>query len=176
MHIPVYIAASGLSGLFTALGINLRTFILDGLAFLVVVFILGRYVYPPLIKAIDGKMAELEAASRLKSTAEAMLEKTHAQADSLIAAAQDTASDIVSTAHTEADGILAAARLKAAAQADRIVSEAREELVRDVEDARYKLRREMVTAVADATEQLTGEHLTAKMDDAMIERTLAGKR
>lgn len=170
------IGSTGIAGLFSALGLNWTTFILDGLAFLVVVFILRRYVYPPLVKAIDEKAEEIKAAAKAKATAEEMLEKTHTQADKIIAEAQASASDIVATAHGEADDIVAAARKKAETQADRIVAEGREQVARDVEDARRQLRGEMVKAVAAATEELIDENLSDDADSKLIEKTLAGRR
>ena len=42
-------------GLFQALGLNAQLFIEQGVAFAILVFILGKFVYPALMKAIDDR-------------------------------------------------------------------------------------------------------------------------
>ena len=50
--------SGGIGSLFTALGLNLQSLVLNTLAFLVIVWVLGKFVYPSLIKALDAKKDE----------------------------------------------------------------------------------------------------------------------
>ena len=61
-------------GLLGALGIDWKLLVIQGLAFLVLVWFLKKYVYPPLVKAIDDRQAVIEQSAKAAAEAE-----THAK-------------------------------------------------------------------------------------------------
>lgn len=163
------------SNLFTALGLDLKTFILNGLAFLVVVLILRKFVYPSLLKALDAKIEDMGAVERLKGEAQAELDKAADEAKKVVREARKESDDILATTKAEAADIVEEARTKAETQAERIVTESREQLVRDVNAARIALRKDMAKLVMMATETVIEEKLDGSKDKALIERSLAHK-
>lgn len=165
----------GFAGLATALGLNLQALILNTLAFFVIVFILGKYVFPSLIKALDAKKDELEAATRLEREAKESLDKAEAKADEVVQAARASAEEILSAAKADATAQIEDARVKAAAQAERSVAEAREQLARDVTAARRELKTETARLVAEATGAVLNEKLDSEHDRALISRSLETK-
>jgi F-type H+-transporting ATPase subunit b len=169
-------SGGGLSSLFTALGVNVQSLVLNTLAFLVVVAILAKWVYPALTKALDGKIAELETAARLEKEAKHSLELAQGEADKMLAEARKSAELVVSTSRDEAAEILEQTRAKAAAQADRIVAEAKDQLAKEVRDAQKKLESETIKLVAQATEAVLAAKLDDKQDAALIERSLEEAR
>lgn len=169
------IASGGFGGLATALGLNLQALILNTLAFFVVVWIMGKFVFPYLIKALDAKRDELESATRLEREAKASLEQAEAKAGDVVAAARATAEAILSAARADATAQLETARAKAVAQTERSVSEAREQLARDVTAARRDLRAETARLVAAAAGAVLGEKLDSEHDRALIGRSLEQK-
>jgi F-type H+-transporting ATPase subunit b len=168
-------ADSGFAGLFTALGLNRQAFLLNTAAFLVTAYIVGRFVFPPLTRALDAKKDELEATARHEQDAQAALEKAEKKAADLIAAARVSADEIIATAHADAAEQLDEARAKAAAQTERIVAESREQLDRDVQAARRELKADAAKLVASAAGTLIGEKLDDKRDAAIIGRSLEAK-
>ena len=172
----MYVADSGgIGGLFTALGLNVQSLVLNTLAFLVIVWVLGKFVYPSLIKALDAKQGELEAAARFEREAKVALEKAESKADGVISEARSAADEILAAAKAEAQSQIDAAQAKAQAQAERTVAEAREQLARDVNTARRDLRSETARLVAEATEAVLGEKLDSDRDRSLISRSLEGK-
>jgi F-type H+-transporting ATPase subunit b len=171
----LFAESGGIGSLFTALGLNVQALVLNTLAFLVIVAILGKYVYPHLIRALDAKKDELEAAARLEKQAQASLEKAESKATDVISAARVSADEIVATAQVDAAEQLERARAKAEAQTDRIIGEAREQLERDMTTARRELKAETARLVATATEALLGEKLDDNRDNAIIGRSLGAK-
>jgi len=168
--------SSGIGGLFTALGLNVQSLVLNTLAFLVIVAVLGKYVYPSLIKALDAKKDELEAAVRLEHEAKEALEKAATKADAVIAEARVAASEILAATKEAATAQLDEARAKSEAQAARTINEAREQLARDVSDARKTLRTDTARLVAAATETVLGEKLDGKHDAQLIDSSLEIKQ
>lgn len=168
-----YFAAQ--ANLFTALGLNWKSFILNGIAFMVVVVILKRFVYPSLIKALDNKISDMGAAERLKAEAQTELEQAAEAARTIVREARVASDEILSTTKSEATEILEAARLKAEQQAERTLVESREQLRREVESARVALKRDLAQLVTAATEAVIEEKLDGKADSALIERSLVRK-
>ncbi|HEY6736549.1 MAG TPA: F0F1 ATP synthase subunit B [Candidatus Saccharimonadia bacterium] len=168
-------SSGGFGALFTALGLNWQALILNALAFLVVAWVLGRFVYPSLVKALDAKKDELEAASRQEREAAAKLDEARNQAQQVLAEARQSADEVLAAAKADASAQLDAARAKAGEQAERIVTEAREQLARDVLAARKELKTETAKLVASATEAVLGEKLDEHHDSQLIGRTLEGK-
>jgi F-type H+-transporting ATPase subunit b len=168
-------SAGGFAGLATALGLNLQALILNTLAFFVIVWILGKFVFPSLIKALDAKRDELDAAARMEREAKASLDTAEAKADDVVQAARQSAEEILATAKADATAQIEAARAKAAAQSERAVTEAREQLARDVTAARRELKTETARLVAEATAAVLNEKLDGERDRALIGRSLETK-
>jgi F-type H+-transporting ATPase subunit b len=169
------IASSGLAGLFSALGLNLQSLVLYSIAFLVTAWVVGKYVFPPLTKALDAKKDELEAALRHEKDAQAALDKAQHGAADILAQARVSADEIVATAHAEASEQIETARSKATAQTERIVIEAREQLAREVQAARRALKTDTAKLVAAAAETVLNEKLDSDRDAAVIGRSLEAK-
>lgn len=178
MH-PIWLMAAesgGIGDLFVALGLDLRSLLLNAAAFLVIVWLLGKYVYPVLVKALDAKRGELEAAARSQQDASAALAKAEQSAAKIMAEARESARELAGTAKQEAADMVKAAEARAAAQAERITTEAREQLARDVEAARRELKTETARLVVAATERVVGEKLDSERDAALIQRSLGEGR
>ncbi len=175
MHLWYALSVSqsgGLSSLITALGIDWRSLILDAIGFFITMAILAKFVYPVLIKALDSKQGELEAAARLEHQAKEELAKAQDEIHSLISKARGTAEDIITTAKTEASELAQASSDKAAAHAERIVSEAHDQLERDIRVAREALKADTARLVASATETLLQEKLNDSSDARLVTKSL----
>lgn len=167
--------SQGIGALFTALGINLQSFTFFLIAFLVTVWVVGKWVFPPLNKALDAKREELLAAARHEDESKKALEKAEKSADELLIKARSSADEIIATAHADAAAQIDAARLKATEQTERIIGEAREQLGRDVQAARRELKSDTAKLVASAAESILNEKLDSKNDAALIGRSLEVK-
>lgn len=169
-------SGGGLGSLFSALGLNWQALILNAIAVLIVVWVLGRFVFPTLIKALDAKREELEAATRHEQAARTALDEAAAQAAALIAQARTAADEVGAEARLEAADFIRSATAKAEVQSRRIVEDGRAQLAHDVAQARQSLKVETSRLVASATETLIGEKLDAKGDQVLIGRALEETR
>ncbi len=159
-------AASG--GIFTALGIDWKTLILQIVAFLILVWLLGKFVYPWLMKSVDERQDAIEAGAKAAEAAQKKAAKAEADVAKLLSEARAEAGDIVSTAKKEAAAAVEAAESKAKLHADAIVSSAHEQIEKDVLAAKKTLRDETIDLVAEATEKVIGHVVTAKVDEKLI--------
>src|SRR5919112_3636405 len=108
------------------------------ITFLILIFLLIRYVYPPIRKQIQDRQAQIE-----RSIDEA--EKTRSEARELLAEYRRQ----IEEARGEGRRILEEARKQADAQRERTKKEAREEGDRIIQRAREELDRERESAVRD---------------------------
>jgi len=169
-------AAASSPGLFEALGLNLQLFIEQGVAFLLLVFILAKFVYPVLVKSIDDRRAAIEAGLQEAKESQEALEKAEAKVAELLAAARAEADDILARTHQEAATMVAEAEGKAKTRAEQIVADARQQLNIDVAKAREALKKDTVELVALATERIIGEKLDTTKDAALVKKALAEEK
>lgn len=160
------------AGLFGALGIDLRLLILQIIAFLILVFLLGKFVYPWLMKQVDERQANIEAAAKAATTAQKAAADSQEKVAHLLAEARKEAADIVSTAKLESAEIMAHSEKKAKQQAERIVTEAQAQLEKDVAKARKALHNDTLELIALATEKVVGGALTNKIDNDRIAKAV----
>lgn len=166
-------AAESSKGLFEALGINLTLLIEQTVAFLILVFLLAKFVYPALIKAVDSRREQIEAGIKEAKQAEESLHAAEAKVAELLADARKDADDILARTNKEAAEVVASAEEKARSRAEQIVADARQQLELDVAKAREALKKDTVELVALATERVVGEKLDAQKDAELVKKTLA---
>jgi len=159
---------AGSGDVLSALGIDWKILIFQIVAFLILVWFLGKYVYPVLMKTIDARQAEIEAGTKAASEAEKKAAKAEADVTKLMKQARKDATEIVSTAREEANAALEAADAKAKSRADTIVASAHDQIQKDVIAAKKALHNETIDLVAAATEKVVGKTISAKVDDSII--------
>jgi F-type H+-transporting ATPase subunit b len=159
-------------GLLQALGIDWKLFVVQGIAFLILVGVLGKFVYPALIKAIDSRREAIEAGLKEAKESQEALEKAEAKVAELLAEARKEADDILARTQKQAAEVVAEAEGKAKTRAEQIVTDARAQLDVDVAKARQVLKKDTIELVALATEKVVGEKLNAAKDAELVKKAL----
>lgn len=175
MQLTPYFAATEAAeeaSLFGALGIDWRMLVLQVVAFGILVWFLGKFVYPHLISAIDKREKTIADSMAAANQAEERAEQTQAEIEELFRTARTESESIVATAHKEAAAMVKDAEDKAKKRADQIVTDARAQLDQDIVKARKALRAETTELVALATEKIVREKIDAKRDAKLIETAL----
>lgn len=147
-------------GVLATLGLNPKLLAAQLINFGVVLFVLWRWVYKPLLALLDRRTQTvakgLEQAERAKTQlAEADAQKSH----------------MVRAAHTEAQDILRQARERAEHERQAIVQQTKTDLERQLQEARERLKQEkevmlatvkneVAQLVVQATEKAVGENRT----------------
>jgi F-type H+-transporting ATPase subunit b len=165
-------AAASSPGLFQALGIDWKLLIEQAIAFLLLVGVLGKYIYPVLIKAIDDRREAIETSLKEAEKSRQDMEKSEAKIEELFAQARKDADALLKRAQQEATGVVSDAEAKAKTRAERIVADAHNQLEADVIKARNSLKRDAAELVSLATEKIIHEKLDVKKDAGLIERAL----
>lgn len=166
------LASAESANLFQSLGIDWKMMIFQLIAFGILIFILAKWVYPPILKMLDSRDKLIEdSVKAAKDSA-----KKSADAENEIAkqlrAARAEADDIVAAAREQSAQMLTDSEKEAQKRADQTVESARQQLARDVEAARKLLRSETADLVALATEKVVGEKVDATRDAKLIDAAI----
>ena len=140
--------AADKADLFGSLGIDWKLLILQSVAFLVLLFVLSKWVYPPLAAMLDKRDKDLRTAEKAAKSARENADKTEKMINASMRKAR-------------AEGIIEAART---------------EIAGEVAAARQALHNETLQLVAEATGTLVNEKLDAKKDGKLIEKALKEAR
>lgn len=154
--------------IFSTLGIDWRLLALQVIAFLILVWLLGKFVYPWLMKSVDERQEAIEASAKAAAEAEERAIEAQEEVAKLLKEARDEARDIVATAKDEAAAMVADSEEKAKKRAEKIVKDAHEQINKDVIAARKALHNDTIELVALATEKVVGKVVSSDIDKKII--------
>jgi F-type H+-transporting ATPase subunit b len=157
---------------FATLGIDWTLLLFQIVAFAILVWALGKWVYPIFIRTIDKRQEMIEESTKAAVEAEKNAEKAKADIDKLLTEARTEAKEIVATAKEEATAMVADAEEKSKKQADHIIANAHESLEKEVLAAKKALHNETIELVTLATGKVVGDTLTKSVDKKVIENAL----
>lgn len=160
--------AASQGNIFASLGIDWKMLILQLVAFLILVFVLGKWVYPWLMKSVDERQAGIEAAAKATAEAQKAAESNKDAVTKLLAEARKAASEIVSNAKLESAAMISASEKKAISAAERIAENAHDQLAKDVVNARKVLYNDTLELVGLATEKIIAKKLDKQADSELI--------
>ncbi len=160
------------SNIFVALGIDWRLLILQIVAFLILVWLLGKFVYPLLMKSVDQRQEDIEAAAKAAKLAQENASETQEETARLLEEARTTAAEIVATAKLEATEFSSTTEAKARVTAEKIVADAHSQLQKDIEAAKRDLHDETLKLIALTTEKVVRKTHSSKDDEALIKELL----
>lgn len=175
LALPYIVAneSAGGGNVLETLGIDWKLLIFQIIGFLILVWLLAKFVFPILIKAVDDRQKRIETGLKEAAEARRALEHAEAKADEVLAEARKDAEALLQRSQEEAANALLAAETRAKERSDQIVAESRATLAADVRKARETLKKDTLELVVAATEHVVGEKIDAKKDAELIARAIA---
>ena len=145
-----------------SLGVNPTALIWHLVNFLILLFILQRFLYKPVLRMLDERSARIRDSMNQAEEARAEVARLRDDSKDILDAARRESQEILATANRNSERILSEARQQAQTEADRIVERARAELVRERDQAFAELRQQ----VADLAVMAAGHVIRRSLDDA----------
>jgi F-type H+-transporting ATPase subunit b len=134
------------------------TLILQSIAMMIFVWFCMKFIWPPLLKAMDERREKIAEGLAASDLAEKELEKAKIEVDEQIREARDKAGEIVDQANQRHTQILDQAKDDATAERGRQVTAAEAEIVQAANQAREELRSSVASlAVLGASQILEKE-------------------
>jgi F-type H+-transporting ATPase subunit b len=165
LHFPVVSLEAGL------LDIN-GTLIAEIIAFLLMLGVLARWVYPPIIKAAEARQnqikQQLEQTEKARKEAEERLQEAQAE----IVRARVESGLIIEQANRAAERIQQEAQEKAREEARRIVEAATRDIDAERQRAIHAIRLQMADIVTGAVRRIVGESLDGERHRELIDAAI----
>lgn len=140
--------------------------------FAILVFVLGKYAWGPILEAVEsrekGIQSALDEAAQRNTQAAALLEEHKVQ----LADARRQASELIAEGRTAGEGVRKEIEEKARSEGQAIIERARAEIERERDAALEMLRKESVNLAIAAASRLMQENLDQPKDRALVERYL----
>jgi F-type H+-transporting ATPase subunit b len=149
------------------------TFFVELAAFLVVVFILGRYILPFLTNAMDQRQATIREALTDAEEAKRRAAEAETEYKRVISEARTEARSVVDEASKLAETLRAERRQQAESEYERIVGSAQAEIEAQARRASEELRQQAADLAIAIAEKVIGQGIDAEAQRALIDRTIA---
>ncbi len=147
------------------------------LAFGIVFFILKKFVWPPIIQALNEREAHIEDALRAADIAHEEMKKLKLDNEQLLKEAKEERDAIMAEARKIREKMLDEARAKATIEADRIVENAKERIQNERLAAMTEIKNQIAEISIEVAEKILREKLSApKAQTEYIERLLNDKQ
>jgi len=156
-----------------ALGVNPLSILIHAVNFLILLFLLQRFLFKPVLKMLDDRATTIrdsvEAAERMRQeTARADQERNEALRE-----ARRQAEEIVARANQEAERLRAEARTTAQEEAQRIITRAEQEANAERQATMQELRAQVADLAISAAERVIHRNLDHQAQRVLVEEFLA---
>lgn len=149
------------------------TFIVELVAFLIVLFILGRYVLPRINSAIEERQKTIQEGQEDAERAKERAEQAETEYRQAIDQARQEARSLVEEANRAGEQIRADWRQRAEAEYERIVSRAQGDIDASARRAEEELRQNLSETVILVVRKVIGEALDADAHRQLIDSTIS---
>lgn len=159
-----------------SLGIDLKTIIFSMVNFLILVAVLGKFIYKPFLGMLEQRknaiQEQFDKAEALNSRANAKMAKYNRQ----IANAEEEARDILKDAKERAEKMSEDIIAEAKQQASEIIEHAHKTIENEKAQAVDDLKDEIAQLALLAAEQIVGGEIDNVGHDAIVERVIKNSR
>jgi len=166
LHFPVVFLDAGL------LDIN-GTLIAEIIAFLLMLGVLAKWVYPPIIKAAEARQNQIKLQLEQAEIARKEADQRAQAAQEEIQKARIQAGQIIEQANRAAERIHQEAQDKAKEEARRIVEAASRDIDAERQRAIQEIRVQMADIVTGAVRRIVGESLDGARHRQLIDAAIA---
>ena len=154
------------------LGINLNGLIAQLINFLVLYFLLSRFLFPRVTQMLDARAARIRESVERAEQVQRDAERSEQQFQERIAEARREGQGIVANANQIAQRIQAEAQEKAQRDAEAFLARAHEQIQRETQQARLELRQQVASLALLAASRVVERSLDERQHVELIEQVL----
>jgi F-type H+-transporting ATPase subunit b len=148
------------------------TFVVELVAFLVVVFLLSRYVLPPLNRIMEARQETIRQALVDSEEAKRRAAEAEEEYKRIVGEARSQARTVVEEANKMAEQVRTERRQSAEAEYERIVTSAGAEVEAQTRRAQEDLRRQTADLAIAVAEKVIGEGIDRAAQSHLIDRAI----
>ena len=152
------------------------TLIVEVIAFLIVLFVIGRYVLPPLNRALEQRQEEIRSSMEVAEAARAEAEANEARRQAILDEARQRAREIVRQANKVAETTAAQARERGQEEYDRMVRGAETDIALARRRTVDEVSAQLGALVVSVARQVIGREIDAEAHRDLIDEAVAALR
>ncbi len=142
------------------------------LVFLIILFILRRFAWKPILHALDQREAAIDNALKMAEKTRQEMAQLKSEHEALLHQARQERIAILSEANKAKERILAEARERASAEAARILEEARRDIENRKMEALVDVKNQIGNMVVDVAEKVLRRQLARNAEQEELIRKL----
>jgi len=146
------------------------TLIAQAIAFAILIWFTVRFVWPPLLRAIEKRQKEIADGLAAAHEGKVSLEKAEKRNAESLNEAKQKGAEILSQAEKRASEIVEAAKETAQEEGDRIISGARAEIDQELNRAKEELRSQVSTLALAGAEKILDKEIDKKVHVDMLSK------
>jgi len=152
------------------------TLIVEIVAFLIVLFVIGRYVLPPLNKVLEERQGQIRSALEAAEAAKAEADETRGQRHAILDEARQQAREIMSQANANAERVRAESAERGQQEYERLVAAAEAEIGLARQRAVDEVSSRVAGLVLSVAQQVIGREIDAQSHRALIDEAVSALR
>jgi F-type H+-transporting ATPase subunit b len=149
------------------------TLIAQAITFAVLILVIVKFVWPPLLKAIETRQKEIADGLAAAQEGKSSLENAAKKSEATLNEAKQKASEIIGQAEKRASEIVEEAKSNAKSEGDRIIESARSEIEQEVNRAKEGLRAQVSVLAVSGAEKILRKEIDAKAHTVMLSKLAA---
>jgi F-type H+-transporting ATPase subunit b len=149
------------------MNINL-TLIGQALAFGIFIWFSARFIWPPLMKAIEERQKQIADGLAEAERGRSSLADAEKQTEVMIHEARARAQEILAQGEKRATEVVEIAKTNAKAEGDRLVAAAQAQIEQEVQSAKAKLREQVASLAVAGAEKILKREVDAKTHADML--------
>src|SRR5262245_40151740 len=149
------------------------TLIGQTVAMIVFVWFCMKYIWPPVMKAIDQRRKEIADGIAAGEKGQKELADARHGSEAILADARQKAVQVVDLAHKRGNDLVTEAKTTATAEGQRLVSQARTEITSEQNRARDGLRKEVSALALAGAARVLGREVDAKAHAQLLDELAA---
>ena len=149
------------------------TLVAQAIAFAVLIWFTVKFVWPPLLTAIEARQKEIADGLAAAQEGKSALEVAARKSEATLAEAKQKASEIIGQAEKRGSQIVEEAKGTAKAESERIIAGAKAEIDQEVNRAKEGLRSQVSALAIAGAEKILRKEIDAKAHSEMLSKLAA---
>ena len=138
------------------------------IAMIVFVWFCMKFIWPPIINAIEERQKQIEEGLAAANQGEDKLAKARAEADEIVSDARNQATSILDQAHARANEIVAEGKAGGVKERERQIAAAMAEIEQEANKAREELRGQVSAIAIASAEKILSREIDSKAHEDIL--------
>jgi|SRR4051812_31283995 F-type H+-transporting ATPase subunit b len=159
--------------MFEQLGVLWGNLIWQCIAFLILIFLLSRVAYKPIVKVMDERANRIQESMEQAEAIKVANQEAAKRAEQIIGEAQVQVREMLTQANQISQRTISAAQAEAREQREKLLADAHAQIVTDTQRAKEELQREVARLAIMAASRVVGKSLDSQDHYRLVDEALA---